>query len=244
MIPQIFINHAADVLGDTKTGLSGAKIASHCSAYAVDYGVDIPFGNYPFGMGAVANKRTALKENLDKFSPEQQFTIIRDLCELKEFKENKAVKDLKIKLLSRYGHLNSEKASDEINESLIEETKHWLGDYPEALKLYEDALSKYDMKLFQRNLLDDLRLSLEKLLRALLDNDKSLENQQDILMKFAKENGVSVEMRNMLVKLIDYYSKYHNSYIKHNDAVRENEIEIIMEMTCSFMKFLIKISPE
>ena len=45
----------------------------------------------------------------------------------------------------------------------------------------------------------------------------------------------------MFVKLIDYFSKYHNTYVKHDDAVIENEIEIIFEMTCSFMKFLARL---
>ena len=240
-IPQLFINHAADILGDTETGLSGSKIAKHCSSDAVEYGVDIPFGEYPFPKGAVQNKRTALRENLRIFSPEQQFRIIRELCELDEFKNDKKVKDLKYKLFSRYGHLSSSNESEAINEALIEETKHWLADYPEALKIYESALSKYDMKLFQRNLLDDLRLSLETLIKNLLKNNKSLENQLPLVMEFLKKRSASVELRNMLVKLLEYYSKYHNSYVKHNDRVQEAEIDIIMEMTCSFMKFLIKI---
>ena len=45
----------------------------------------------------------------------------------------------------------------------------------------------------------------------------------------------------MFVILIDYYCKYQNTYIKHDDAVIENEIEFIFEMTSSFMKFLIRI---
>ena len=45
----------------------------------------------------------------------------------------------------------------------------------------------------------------------------------------------------MFVKLIDYYSKQNNTYVKHDDAVIENEIEIIFEMTSSFMKFLARL---
>ncbi len=239
MIPPTFINHAAAVLAETTRGLSGSKIAEHCSAYAVEYGADIPHSSYPFSRD-LPNKRTALKENLQSFSPEQQFKIIKDLCELDEFKSGKEVRDLKIKLITRYGNLNAEDPSREVNEALIEETKHWLSEHPESLRLYESALSKYEMESFQRNLLDDLRLSLEILLKSILDNDKSLENQQASIGVFLEKRGTSKELRNMFLKVIDYYTKFHNSYVKHNDSVPENELEIIMEMTSSFMKFLIK----
>ncbi len=45
----------------------------------------------------------------------------------------------------------------------------------------------------------------------------------------------------MFVKLVDYYSKYQNSYVKHDDAVIEPEIEFIFEITSSFMKHLIRL---
>jgi hypothetical protein len=45
----------------------------------------------------------------------------------------------------------------------------------------------------------------------------------------------------MFVKLIDYFAKYQNTYVKHNDAVIESEIEFIYEMTSSFMKLLIRM---
>jgi hypothetical protein len=44
----------------------------------------------------------------------------------------------------------------------------------------------------------------------------------------------------MFVKLFDYYSKYQNTYVKHDDAVIEDEVEIIFEITCSFMRFLVR----
>ena len=240
MIPTTFINFAADILGETQTGLSGGKIAEYCSAYAIDYDVEIPYSEYPFPSN-VPNKRTALRKNLHAFTPEQQFKIIKELCELEQFKENSNVKNLKIKLISRYGHLGTYKRTEEINEPLIEETRHWLNDYPDSLKLYEEALNKFENKIYQRNLLDDLRLSLEKLLQIIFENKKSLENQQSEMGSFIKKRKASKELNNMFLKLIDYYSKYQNTYVKHDNAVIENEIEIIIEITCSFMKFLIRI---
>jgi hypothetical protein len=240
MIPSTFINYAADILAETTYGLSGSRIAEYCSAYAIDYDVQIPFPEYPFPT-ELSNKRTALKENLKAFKPVQQFKIIKELSELSFFENNSSVKDLKIKLISRYGALNEGNSKEEINESLIEETQHWLSEYPDALKLYNECLEKHSNKIYLRNLLDDLRLSLEILLKSILENDKSLENQTSNLGKYINERNGSKELNNMFVKLIDYFTKYQNTYVKHSDNVNHNEIEIILEIASSFMKFIIRI---
>ncbi len=104
MIPPTFINYASGILADTNTGLKGSKIAELCSAYAIDFDVKIPFSEYPF-PSELPNKRAALKENLEAFTPEQQFKILKELTELPIFADNVNVKDLKIKLVSRYGAL-------------------------------------------------------------------------------------------------------------------------------------------
>lgn len=168
MIQNIFIQNAADILGDTDSGLTSSQIVKLCSAYAIDFNINIPYTSLPFPAdGTVPNKRTALKKNLDKFTPEQQFKIIKELCELEQFKGNLKVKDIKLKLVTRYGHLNTE--LDSVNEILIDETKHWLNDYPDSLKQYQSALDKFKGNIFERNLLDDLRLSLELLMKGILN---------------------------------------------------------------------------
>ncbi len=48
----------------------------------------------------------------------------------------------------------------------------------------------------------------------------------------------------MFVRLVDYYGKYQNSYVKHDDAVIEAEIEFIFEITSSFMKHIVKLNGE
>ena len=45
----------------------------------------------------------------------------------------------------------------------------------------------------------------------------------------------------MFGTLVDHYAKYHNSYVKHDDAVIEEEIDFIFEITSSFMKHLIRL---
>lgn len=240
-IPFTFLTHASEVLGNTKTGLSGGKIVKLLRAYAIDFNVDIPYASIPLDA---PNKRTALLENLKCFEPPQQYLIIRELCESSDLPQpiDTSINNLKIQLIARYGSQFGTTTSETLNQNLVEEIKHWLSDYPSSLKQYESALFKFNNNIFERNLLDDLRLALELLLKSIFYNDKSLENQLSDIGKFINSNGGSPCFSNMFQKLIDYYSKYQNTFVKHNDAVIEEEVEFIFEMTSSFMKHLVKLN--
>lgn len=126
-ISPAFIQYAADILGDTSAGLSGPEIVKATAGYAVEYNVNIPHPAYPF---EVRSRRTALYKNLMVFSPALQYRIIRELCDHRSFpfapaEGSKARKGLKVRLATRHAHVAGEH-SPEINETLIEETRHWL----------------------------------------------------------------------------------------------------------------------
>lgn len=133
------------------------------------------------------------------------------------------------------------KGAEELNAALITHNLNWLSKHPDVKKIFLGALEKYEHNAFERNLLDDLRLSIETLLKSILNNSKSLENQTSELGTFLKNKGVSNEVASMYWKLLDYFSKYQNSYIKHNDNVNTNEIELIVYLTGVFIRFLSKI---
>jgi len=240
-IPSMFLTHASDVLGDTNDGLSGSNIVKAFTGYAFGLNVNIPHASYPFDA---ANKRTALLENLRCFEPEDQYRIIKELCEHPKLPQPvpDSINNLKIQLIARYSDQFGSVSSETLNVTLVEEAKHWLSDFPDSLKLYESALTKFNNNVFERNLLDDLRLSLELLLKSIFSNSKSFENQIPQIGSFINSNGGSKEFSNMFRTLVDYYSKYQNSFVKHNDAVVEEEVEFIFEMTSSFMKHLVKMS--
>ena len=83
MIPNIFIQNVSEVLGNTSDGLTTSQIVTLCSAYAIDFNIDIPYTSLHLPQdGSVPNKRTALRKNLERFTPEQQFKIIKELCEI------------------------------------------------------------------------------------------------------------------------------------------------------------------
>jgi hypothetical protein len=213
------------------------------AAHAVYSDARLPHPTYPFSKPSI-NKRTALYGNLMAFRPKDRYKVIKDMCGKPSFPpaHKEVVHALKIKLFTKYGHLDQGAASDAISETLVEETHHWLDEFPDALQLFNAALQKQENGVFFRNLLDDLRLALEKLLQRLFPNSKSLENQIAMLGQFLKAKGGSPELTNMFLKLLDYYAKYQNTYVKHNDAVIEEEIEFIFEITASFMKHLVRLN--
>lgn len=237
-LDDVFLNYACDVLAETETGLSGSNIVKYCSSYALDFNRTIPYGRYPFDA---QNKRTALNENIRVFEAPEQFRIIKELLELPLFHNNEEAQKLKTALFQRYGQLATERISE---TELVQKTKHWLSGHDAALKQYDSALAKYEGGIFERNTLDDMRLAFELLVRDLLGNNKSLENQISALGAKLKSRGASEELRNMVVKIIEYYTKFQNNHVKHNDAINSDEIEYVIELTSVIMKYLIKISGE
>jgi hypothetical protein len=243
-ITMAFLQHAARVLTTSTEegggGLSGGKAVELTTAYAYDFGVDVKYARYP---NDAPNKRSMLLDNLAAFEPKQQYQIVRELCDrVDPVGERPEIVKLKTKLVVEFADFADEDQLTDMHRTLLVETRHWLGDHPESRKLFNEALQKHDHGVFRRNTLDDLRLALELLLRSLLDNAKSLENQIPSVGSFVRDRGGSPELANMFQKLVDYFSKYENTYVKHDDAVIVAEVEFVFELTSSFMKHFIRLS--
>jgi hypothetical protein len=234
-INNVFLTYASDILAETNAGLTSTEIGKYFSAKSLDYNVDIPFHKPPFID--VPNKRTAFLENLMRFNSDQQFEIINELIEKLQHLES--VKDLKNKLYSQYPDYIPNGQSI-LQSELVKETQHWLEPYKKSYELYNLALDKLYKNVYQRNLIDDLRLSLELLLKEILNNNKPLEKQIADVGAYQQAKGISSETTNMFNTLLDYYGKYQNKYAKHDDNVNEKEIEFIIDLTSTFMKFITK----
>ena len=112
--------------------------------------------------------------------------------------------------------------------------------YPDALTLFDNAAEKYEAGGADRNALDDMRLCFEKVLQNIFSNDKSLENQMEAIGGLLKGAGVSNEFRNLLNKVLDYYTKYQNKHVKHDDSINPYEVGFVVEFTCILMKQMIE----
>jgi len=131
------------------------------------------------------------------------------------------------------------KETDNFEAGIMPLTYANLAICPAAQAVYKSGITKYAEKKYDRNVLDDMRLALELYVKQLLGNNKSLENQTADLG--AKLSGYHAELRNLIVKTVDYLCKYQNHYVKHNDAVNPEEIDYIIEQTSATINFLIKI---
>lgn len=235
-----FIDYASDILGDTDFGISTMQIISICNRFATEYNVNIPHTKIYKGCSQTfSNKRTALKENLQKFSEQQAFEIIKHICELRKYSELKEFKEVKIKLYTNFLQYVDKINDNELSEDIIE-NRELLDHFPKAKKAYDDACSQFTTGLFERNLIDNLRLSLELICKQILSNEKSLENNISNISSYLKTKNCSQEFINMFQKLLDYYSKYNNDNIKHNENINNNEITFIFGLTNLFIKLLVK----
>ena len=126
-----------------------------------------------------------------------------------------------------------------LDEKLVNDNLDWLSQYPKSYETFKSALQEYGTKGKERDIVDKLRLSLELLLKDILHNNKSLENQTKEIGDYLKENNVSTEISSMFWKILDYYSKYQNNKAKHENAVPLDEVEFILYLTGILMRFLL-----
>jgi len=131
------------------------------------------------------------------------------------------------------------KQTDNFEAGIMPLTYSQLSVCPAAQAVYKSGITKYAERKYDRNVLDDMRLSLELLVKQILGNGKSLENQTSELG--TKLRSYHTELRNLVIKTVDYLCKYQNQYVKHNDVVNPEEIDYIIEQTSATINFLIKV---
>ena len=121
------------------------------------------------------SKATAIQNNLQSFTEEQQFKIIKELCEsvLAQNPANKDVAKILKLLLKNYGSVYS---NDKIDRNIINETNTWLTASSRAKEEFEKAIQSYDNSIYNRYTLDSIRLAFE-FYAGYFKNSKSLENQ-------------------------------------------------------------------
>lgn len=130
-----------------------------------------------------------------------------------------------------------------LDEAVVNETLAWLGRHATIAKHFENALEICVRKdtAHYRNVLDELRSALEKLVRSVLGNRKSLENQREPLLRWMEDRGAHVQVRNLYRQLLTYYIQYQNDAVKHGDGWAEREIEYMIYLTGTFMRFLLQL---
>lgn len=163
----------------------------------------------------------------------------------KRFAEAMKLCNIKSKILDDNGSYDIYPSNIEfLDKPLVTEVLNWLNDFPDAKKNFSKALKTERIDANYRNIIDDLRISLELFLKQILKNNKSLEKQNSYIGEYLKNNNVSIEISNIYIKLMDYYTKYNNHHAKHDDSVIEIEIDYLIYLTSSFIRFIMLVEEQ
>jgi len=140
------------------------------------------------------------------------------------------------------------KGAEVLDPALIDDVLTWLVDYTDANNAYISALKLYLTKDpgNYRNVLDNLRVSVEELLRALMGNKRSLEKQKKDLLAWLRSHEVNQSVINYFCEfLFGSYRILQNEEVKHGNAkFSEPEIENILYLTGTLLRFLIRIKQQ
>lgn len=130
-----------------------------------------------------------------------------------------------------------------LDEKIVNENLVWLEGHPQVAKTFEEALKIYQSgdAAKYRNLLDNLRHSVEQLLKAVLKNQKPIEKQRDLLLPWLRSQGVHQQVVNMYCDLLDRFALYQNDAVKHNEKWVPAEVEFMIYLTGTFMRLLLQL---
>lgn len=124
-------------------------------------------------------------------------------------------------------------------KSIVTNVEHELTAYQPALDLYKKAISGLQGQQDYRHAMDDLRLSLELLLKEVLSNNKSIENQEKELCHFLGRKGISPKIIAIVKNDLQAIMRYFNEHIKHNDNVVYNEVDTITYLTSNIIHIIL-----
>ena len=219
---------------------SGTEIATLFAEYGAEFNSSVPFISTPFPN--FTSKATAIQNKLQSFTEEQQFKIIKELCEsvLAQNPANKDVAKILKLLLKNYGSVYS---NDKIDRNIINETNTWLTASSRAKEEFEKAIQSYDNSIYNRYTLDSIRLAFEFFMQDILKNSKSLENQpiEGELLPLLRKKGIPKEIINLVRLIIKGLISYQNENVKHSQTFTDLEVEFVIEQTSILMKLFAKI---
>ena len=130
----------------------------------------------------------------------------------------------------------------ELDDALVFDPLIWLNKYPDTKKCYMSALEEYSRGGYARNVADNLRKALERLLQEVLNNTKNLKNNIDEISLYLKKKKIDSNVRLIVRDLISSYDKLNKETAKHHDKVDANMLEYYLYQTGLIMRMIIKNS--
>ena len=225
-IPLVLLN---DVEEQISQHFSANELIDLTYEFAKGYNKNIPIDNPNYEL---FNKKELLSENLNVLSDDEKIDFLSQIKYHSRLCEDDFLRD-EIDLLVKDASNGVIKARNSVS-SLLET-------YSDDLKnLWKKTYGFYD-HMDYRNALDNMRLTIELLVKDITDSEASLENQQKHLGEFLKDKEISKETRNMFFRMLDMYEKIQNNEAKHNlpISINSKEINFLMNQSTVIIKFLI-----
>jgi len=125
-----------------------------------------------------------------------------------------------------------------LDERIINDVLDWLSSYPKIYNPFGNALALYQGKKYARELLDDLRFSLEQFFKKFL---KIKKPYKQTLSNYLGNKSISDKIIKMYTELYKFFENYQNKEVKHNKKFNPLEIEFVIYLTGNFLRFLIQV---
>jgi hypothetical protein len=226
-IPLVLLNDVEDQISQH---FSANELIDLTYQFAQSFNKYIPIEVPDYAL--FNNKKELLSKNLDALSDEQKVDFLSQIKYHSRLSEDDFLRD-EIDLLVKDASDGVIKARNSVSTLL--ET------YSIDLKNQWQRTYRFYDHLDYRNALDNMRLTIELLIKRITGSEASLENQKSTLGKFFEDKDISKEVRNLFFKMLDMYEKIQNHEAKHNlpQNLNSKEIKFLMNQSTVIIKFLI-----
>ena len=119
------------------------------------------------------------------------------------------------------------------NKKTIEKLKmvgSSLESHPKSQCLYDEAVHNINAEGSNRSTLDNIRLSMEQYLQAVIGNKNVLENQEKPLKQFLKSKGATTEVVTSITQFLHSFYKYQDNNVKHDSNVKKEDVDYFLDM--------------
>lgn len=225
-IPLVLLNDVEDQISQH---FSANELIDLTYEFAKSYNKSIPTDDPNYGS---FNKKELLSTNLNVLSDNEKIEFLSQIKYHSRLCEDDFLRD-EIDLLVKDASNGVIKARNSVSTLL--ET------YSIDLKNQWQRTYRFYDHLDYRNALDNMRLTIELLIKRITGSEASLENQTNALGKFFEDKDISKEVRNLFFKMLDMYEKIQNHEAKHNlpQNLNSKEIKFLMNQSTVIIKFLI-----
>ena len=225
-IPLVLLNDVEDQISQH---FSANELIDLTYEFAKSYNKSIPIDEPNYGS---FNKKELLSTNLNVLSDNEKIEFLSQIKYHSRLCEDDFLRD-EIDLLVKDASNGVIKARNSVSTLL--ET------YSIDLKNQWQRTYRFYDHLDYRNALDNMRLTIELLIKRITGSEASLENQKSALGKFFEDKDISKEVSNLFFKMLDMYEKIQNHEAKHNlpQNLNSKEIKFLMNQSTVIIKFLI-----